>query len=244
TFLQTTERSFDIINISLLDSLTASAAGLYALNESHLYTIEAIEQALSKLRPKGILSITRMLKNPPRDSLKTLATVAEALGKYRASHPAEHIIMIRSWATATIVVSPHPFSDSQIRDARDFVSRCSFDFVHFPGIKPQDINLNHILEEPVYYQSAQRILSDESATFYHSYPYNIYPATDDRPYFFDFFKWKTLPHMIRAMPRQWLLFSEWGYLILAATLLQAVCASTVFIILPLFIAKPIKAVRS
>jgi len=46
------------------------------------------------------------------------------------------------------------------------------------------------------------------------------------------------------MPRQWLAFSEWGYLVLAATLLQAVCASGLFILLPLFIAKPIKAVRS
>ena len=36
-------------NISLLDSFSASAAGLHALNESHLYTIEAIEQLLRRL---------------------------------------------------------------------------------------------------------------------------------------------------------------------------------------------------
>ncbi len=50
--------------------------------------------------------------------------------------------------------------------------------------------------------------------------------------------------MIRTMGSQWLPFSEWGYLVLAATLLQAVCASALFIIIPLRIAKPIKTVQS
>ena len=244
SFLQTTDHLFDIINISLLDSFSASAAGLYALNESHLYTIEAIEQALARLSPKGFLSITRMLKTPPRDSLKMLATVAEALRRRGIADPSGYIIMIRSWATATILVSPKPFSDLQIMNTKQFAQERSFDLVHLPGIKPEEVNRFHILEEPIYYTSAQNILSSQYETFYRDYTYNIRPATDDKPYFFDFFKWKSLPHMIRTMPGQWLPFSEWGYLVLVATLLQAILASAVFILLPLSIAKPIKAIRS
>lgn len=244
SFLQTTPELFDIINISLLDSFSASAAGLYALNESHLYTIEAIEQALAKLRPTGLLSITRMLKTPPRDSLKMLATITEALRSRGVTNPADHIIMIRSLAAATIVVSPRPLSESQIASARQFASRNSFDLVHLPGIELKDINQFHILEEPIYYESARQILSDEAESFYRNYAYNIRPATDDRPYFFDFFKWKSLPAMARAMPGRWLPFSEWGYLVLVATLLQALCTSAIFILLPLWLAKPIKAIRS
>ena len=244
SFLQTTYQLFDIINISLLDSFTASAAGVYALNESHLYTIEAIEQALRRLHPRGLLSITRILKKPPRDNLKMFATVTEALRNRGVTEPAKHIIMIRSWATATIVVSPQPFSDLQIANARKFAQERSFDVVHLPGIEPEEVNQFHILEEPIYYESAQRILSADYEAFYRNYVYNIRPATDDRPYFFDFFKWKSLPVMIRTMPRQWLPFSEWGYLVLTATLLQAICASALFILLPLLIAKPIKTVRS
>jgi hypothetical protein len=95
----------------------------------------------------------------------------------------------------------------------------------------------------VYYEACQRILSEGREDFYRDYPYNIRPATDDRPYFFDFFKWKTLSVMIRSMGRQWLLFSEWSYLVLAATLLQAILASVVLILLPLFVAKNIKSVK-
>ena len=244
SFLQTSRELFDIINISLLDSFSASAAGIGALNESHLYTTEAIEQALRRLRPSGLLSITRMLKSPPRDSIKMFATITEALRRCDVDNPAEHIIMIRSWATATIVVSPRPFSNLQVANARRFARERSFDLVHLPGIKPEEVNQFHILDEPIYYESVQQILSAEYEAFYRNYAYNIRPATDDKPYFFDFFKWRSLPFMIRTMRRQWLVFSEWGYLVLVATLLQALCASALFILVPLWIAEPVKAVRS
>jgi len=244
SFLQTTRELFDIINISLLDSFSASAAGVYALNESHLYTIEAIEQAFARLGPRGLLCITRVLKKPPRDELKMFATITEALRSRGAAEPAKHIIMIRSWATATIVASPQPLSDEQIADARRFAQERSFDLVHLPGIEPNEVNRFHILEEPIYYESTQEILSADYEAFCRNYAYNIRPATDDRPYFFDFFKWRALPVMIRTMPRQWLPFSEWGYLVLTATLLQAICASVLFILLPLFVTKPIRTVRS
>jgi len=243
SFLETSREQFDVVNISLLDSFSASSAGMYALNESHLYTIEAVEAALEKLSPDGMLTITRVLKAPARDGLKMFATMVESLVRVGIEKPKQHLIMIRSWSTSTIVASRKPFTQEQIDSTREFAKNRSFDLVYVPSIKPSEINRFHQLEEPVYYQAARKILTDEREDFYRDYPYNIRPATDNKPYFFDFFKWKTLPVMIRAMGRQWLLFSEWGYLVLTATLLQAIIAGVVLILLPLFIAKDIKAVR-
>lgn len=244
SFLQQTDTRFDIINISLLDSMSASATGVYALNESHLYTIEAIKQALSKLAERGILSITRSLKTPPRDNLKMFATITEALKDYGISEPAKHVIMIRSWSTATILAGKTAFTKPQLEKVREFSRQRAFDLVYLPGLKRQEANIFHILEDAHYYQSCQRILSGEREKFFSDYAYNIRPATDDRPYFFDFFKWKSLPYMIFEMPGRWLPFSEWGYLVLAATLVQALCASIVFILLPLWIAKSVKTANS
>ncbi|MHC4617570.1 MAG: spermine/spermidine synthase domain-containing protein [Planctomycetota bacterium] len=245
SFLQTARRQLDIISISLLDSFSASAAGTGAFNESHLYTVEAIGQALSRLRPGGVLSITRTLKAPARDNLKMFATVAEALRRHGVTEPGRHIMMIRSLDAATIVASPEPFSDTQVVNARTFAQENSFDLVHVPGIKREEVNQYHVLQEgAVYYEAAEQILSPGSERFYRDYAYNIRPATDDKPYFFDFFKWKSLPYMVKTLGRQWLPFSEWGYLVLAATLVQAVLASGLFILLPLCVAKPIKEVRS
>ncbi|MHC4758515.1 MAG: spermine/spermidine synthase domain-containing protein [Planctomycetota bacterium] len=243
SFLETTEKRFDVINISMLDSFSASSAGLYALNESHLYTIEAILGAMEKLNDKGILTITRVMKTPARDGPKMFATLVEALKRAGIERAEEHLIMIRSWSTVTIAVSREAFTEQQATAARQFARERSFDVVYLPGIKPDEVNRFHMLEEPVYYQAAQNILSDNRDDFYRDHPYNIRPATDDRPYFFDFFKWKTLGVMIRSMGRQWLLFSEWGYLVLAATLLQAVIASAVLILLPLIFTRDIKTVR-
>jgi spermidine synthase len=245
SFLQTTRRRFDIISISLLDSYAASAAGVGAFNESHLYTVEAIEQALARLKANGVLSITRMLKAPPRDNVKMFATVTEALRRRRIVEPAKHIMMIRSLDVATIVASPKAFSDLQISKVREFAQEHSFDLVHVPGVKAEEVNQFHMLDEgPIYYSSARQILSPEYEQFYRNYAYNIRPATDDRPYFFDFFKWKSLSHMKRTMGAQWLPFSEWGYLLLLATLVQAAVASAVLILVPLLAAKRMRTVRS
>lgn len=241
SFLQTTKERFDIIQISLLDSFTAAAAGLYALNETHLYTVEAISKAFDRLSPNGFLCITRSLKTPPRDSLKILATVAEALQVRGAAQPESHIIMIRSWATATIIASPAELSVSAVAAVRRFCEKRRFDLVYVPGIRENEANRFHVLTEPAYYQAADRILGEDAEKFYADYAYHIRPATDDRPYFFDFFKFKALPHMIRQMPHNWLPYSEWGYFILLATLAQAGCVSALFILVPLVFARPIKS---
>ena len=241
---ETTPQSFDLINISLLNSFSASAAGLYALNESHLYTVEAIEQCLERLNEGGILSVTRLIKIPPRDSLKMLATVTEALARGGVTNPAEHIIMIRGYSTATILICPQPFTNTQINAANVFADDNSFDLVYIPGIEPSQANRFDVLEVPYYYNAAQAILLNDRDAFYRDYDYYIEPATDDRPYFFDFFKFRSLGKMIRNMGRRWLVFSEWGYIVLSANLIQAVIVSIIFILLPVLFCKKLKDVRS
>jgi hypothetical protein len=243
-YLETAKCRFDIVAVSLLDSFTAAAAGTYALNESHLYTLESIERALGALRPGGLLSITRVIKIPPRDSLKMLATITDALINLGITEPSQNIAMIRGWSTATIIASLEPLSQDYIERMRTFAEDNSFDLVHVPGVCHDEINRFDILDEPIYYNAAQRILSPGRKRFYHDYSYNICPTTDDKPYFFDFFKWRALPHMVKSLGRNWLIFSEWGYLILVITLLQAIMASAILIMLPLRLSKSLRTVRS
>lgn len=241
-FLETTPKNFDLINISLLDSISASSAGLYSLNESHLYTIESIDKCLDRLNDNGILSITRLIKMPPRDSLKMLATVTEALIRRGTINPAGHIIMIRSYSTATALVSPRPFTNLQVKKAEEFADENSFDLVHLPGIRQYQPNKFDVLDEPYYYNAAREILSDNRETFYDRYDYYIKPATDDRPYFFDFFKFRSLPEMVRTLGRRWLVFSEWGYIVLFVNLVQAVTVSAILILLPVWVCKGLRAI--
>jgi spermidine synthase len=246
-FLESCERKFDIVSISMTGSPGASAGGIGAFSESHLYTVEAIQKALSVLAPGGVLSITRAIKMPPRDSLKMFATILEALKSCpsKVKNPGRHIIMIRSWATVTILASLEPFSEQQIETTRSFTRERSFDLVYLPGIKDRDVNRFHQLDQgAIYYEAVGKILSKESNDFYKDYPYNIRPAHDDRPYFFDFFKWKALPNIVRTMGASGLRFSQWGYLVLVATLAQAVIVGGILILVPLLFSKSIRQIRS
>ncbi len=233
-YLERTRQKYDLIQISLLDSFAASSAGVYALSESYLYTVEALAKLLERLTPQGLLSITRWIKTPPRDGIRTLSTSVEALEKLGVKNISENIIMIRSWAVSTLLVGKSPFSSHQIQQALKFVGKRSFDVCWYPGIKSDEVNKFNILPQPYFYKAANDIFSINRQIFYDRYVFNVVPTTDDSPYFFHFFKWKSLPYLLKTLGKEWVPFLEWGYIILIATLFQAIVASGVLIIFPLF----------
>ena len=67
TFISGSNERFDLIQIALVDSFGASAAGVHALSESYLYTVDALDQMLAHVSDGGYLVITRWMQVPPRD---------------------------------------------------------------------------------------------------------------------------------------------------------------------------------
>jgi hypothetical protein len=227
-----TER-YDLINIALLDAFGAAAAGLYALNESYLYTVEALEDYLAHLSPGGYLSITRWVTLPPRDTLKLFATALDALERRGVARPSDHLLLIRSWQTATLLVKSAPFDAGEIARMKDFVQRWGFDTAWYPGMQAGSANRVNRLREPYFYEAAVRLAGPERDRFLQDYKYELQPATDSRPYFFHFFKWRVLPEMLALRGQGGMPLLEWGYLVLVATLAQALLASVVLILVPL-----------
>ncbi len=228
------EVRYDLIQISLLDSFNASAAGVHALNESYLYTREAVELYLSRLVPGGVLTITRWLSTPPRDAIKMIATLIEA-AEGVGLEPARHLVGIRSWNTATLALSRSPLSAAQVRSAREFASSRWFDLIIAPGLRPSEVNTFTVLEDPVYYEAGRALLSNDRSRFYREYPFFVRPATDDRPHYARYFRWRTLPLFRAVGAANWGGFVEWGYVALVATLVQAAAAAIVLVLLPLWL---------
>ena len=234
-FVAASDDRYDLIQVALLDSFSASSAGLYALSENYLYTVEAFSQYLQHLRTGGILSITRWTKTPPRDGLKILATAIEALKQAGVSKPGWQLLMIRSWNTSTLLVKNEAFSDHDIDELKVFCRERWFDPVFFAGMTKDEANRYNQLQEAWYYQAATRLLGPAATEFLDDYKFNIHPATDNRPYFSQFLKWKTLPELLALRNRGGMPLLEWGYLILIATLILAVLASGLFVLLPLWL---------
>ncbi len=233
-FVAGSSAPYDLIQVALMDSSSAASSGLYALSESYLYTTEAIEEYLRHLRPSGLLAITRWVKLPPRDSLKLFATAISALSQSGIDEPGRRLAMIRGWKTSTLLIKHGAFTPADIVALRAFCDERSFDVAYYPGMTPQQANRYNVLERPYFFAGARALLGDEAEAFLADYKFQLAPATDDRPYFFQFFKWSSLPEILSLRSKGGLSLLELGYPVLLVTLVQAAVASVVLILLPLW----------
>ncbi len=224
---------YDLIQVALLDSFAASGSGVQALNESYLYTVEAIQDYLQHTAAGGMLAITRWLKLPPRDNLKLVATVIAALRQMGVAEPARRIAMIRSWNTSTLLVRNGEFSAEDVALMREFARSHSFDTAFYPSMPATAANRFNLLDQPFLFDGVTALLGTEAKDFVGRYKFHIAPATDDKPYFFHFFKWSALPEVMALRHRGGAGLIEWGYLILIATAVQGAVAGAVLILLPL-----------
>jgi hypothetical protein len=233
-FLQGTEERFDLIQLSLLDSFGGSAAGLYSSAENYLYTTEAFGLYLSRLSGSGILAVTRWLKLPPRDSLRVFSTALNALREAGVSrHPEEHLLLIRSWKTSTLLVSRSPFTAGEIEKASAFCDRRSFDVDYYAGIGEERANRYDVQKEALSFRGATSLAGPKPERFLRDYLFDVSPTTDDRPYFSLFFRWDRARTLLQRLRGEFLPFVEIGYVLIFATLVQAGVASVALILLPL-----------
>ena len=232
-FVAQSKNQYDLIQVALLDSFAASGSGVQALNESYLYTVEAIQEYLKHTAPGGILAITRWLKLPPRDNLKLVATVVEALQEMGSAEPGRQLAMIRSWNTSTLLVKQGKFSADDITVIREFARSRSFDTAFYPAMPADAANRFNLLDQAFLYDGITALLGEDADDFVERYKFHIAPATDDKPYFFHFFKWSAMPEVMALRKRGGASLIEWSYLILIATIVQAAVAGVLLILLPL-----------
>jgi hypothetical protein len=233
SFVTSSPGVYDLIQVSLLDSFSASASGQYALSESHLYTTEALAEFLQKLAQGGFLSITRWIKLPPRDTLKLFATAIAALRASGINDPGQQLILLRGWQTSTLLVKNGAVSAQDLERVRAFCAARSFDVAWYPGITRGESNRYNRLRDAWFHDAAQALLGEQRERFLDDYKFNLRPASDDQPYFFHFFKWRTLAEVLQLRERGGASLADAGYLVLVATLAQAVIASLLLILLPI-----------
>jgi spermidine synthase len=232
-YLQRTKKLFDLIQISLLESMGTATAGVYSLNENYLFTTEAIETCLERLAPGGILSISTWIKNPPRDNIKLLAMAIEAVEWHGKITPAQSIVMIRSWQTATLLVKNGTFESTDIAAIREYCKSRLFDISYYPGVKEKETNIFNIMEEDIFYYAAKSLLSTEKEKFYETYPFYVKPATDDRPFFSHFFKIGMVKEYLNSYNRNLIPFLDWGYILVWITACILFLLGIAFILAPM-----------
>jgi len=233
SFVQATAKLYDQIHLSLLASSGPGSSGGHGLSEGYLFTTEAIRSYLRHLQENGILAITGSLTLPPRASLKLFATAVDAMHRSGVKQPGDQLVMIRGWKSTTLLIKNSPYSEADISRVIAFCQERSFDLVWYPGMEQEQANRYNLLPQPYLHQGVIELLGNRDDLFFQRYKFDITPATDDRPYFFHFFKWTSLGEIASLFEQGGIALMELGYPTMIITLLQAILASVILVLVPL-----------
>ncbi len=217
------DQRFDLVQLSLIDTWAATAAGAFALSENGLYTVDAWQVFLSRLNENGIMSVSRWYRPDfPAEAYRLTSLAAESLREYGIDDPRPHIMLVRAPATiyplifvGTLLVSPQPFSAADILQLRLAAADLQFEVVLDP--------------EQTIDASFERIIAGDLDAVQLGVPVNLAAPTDDSPFFFQ-------------MVRLWDAFG-WDTgednLLTRSVLVLAALSITVVVLTAVFIAGPI-----
>ena len=229
------EKYYDLVIMGPSGASTGGSADVHALLASYDYTVEAMQSYLKLLAPDGLLSITLWTRTPARGNLKLFATAVMAMEKSGIEFPENNIAWIRSWNTATLLIKNTALTVEEISRVRDFSQSRNFDLAWIPGIMPEDVNRFQLLQEPVFYLAARSILKDPDDTFIKEYKYDIQAATDNKPYFNNYFRWSTMQEFLSLPGQSGISMIGVGYPTLLLTFAQAAITAFMLILLPLLV---------
>jgi len=222
-FLSRDQRTFDVIQLSGVDTWSALTTGAYALTENFIYTTEAFDQYLSHLKKDGIVNFSRPFLTPPTETLKLVATALEALDRLNVTDPSQHIIILAeqgrprwnlNWAQT--LVKRSPFTREEAKKLISWAGSLGYETMYDP-YNPREGALETLTRAP----------TKERAQFIAQYYLNISPATDNMPFFFQFHRWHSL---LKRGGRTGIL----AQLLLLASLIQTTVLGGVFILYPLY----------
>jgi hypothetical protein len=166
---------YDLVQISLIDTWAATAAGGLTLTENRLYTVEAWGDFYRALKPRGMLSVSRWYDADTHrgEFYRLVAIAADAL--QRTGVPAaglkDHLIALNVGNIVNVITRPDAFTSAEWQAARERLQAQGFKILMGPDIAFDAI-------------TTKLISGTANAAYFASLPENVTPSTDDNPFFF------------------------------------------------------------
>lgn len=225
-FVRRQQKRYDVIQVSGVDTFAASQAGAFALSENYLYTVEALREFLEHLDDDGTLSFTRWLYKPPRQTLRLCAIIDEATRSLGLGDAARNVVVVAAPVYdsdidfSVVLVKRRPFTEAEVQVIREAAERNAFSVRYAPHGPVEDSPFKGYFQAP------------DRRAFIDSYPFQIEPSTDDRPFFFEHARFSRL-----LANRDSIFGSASGQLVLVSTLALVLLASALFLGLPAALAR-------
>jgi hypothetical protein len=211
--------------MSMIDTWASSMAGSMVMSENNLYTQEAFDLYVSRLKPDGVLSVSRWY-HPVRygESARVVVLMASALKRVGIDKPEDHVAFLTTHgsldtALATVLLKRSPFTAAE-RTALTRLCRERGYSLLWPRSEGST-------ESPF---DAAALLRLEPAALRDG-GFDLSPPTDDRPFFFNI-DWP-IQSWVDAVRSGDLSRGSRATLVLGAALFGLCCACLWFVVRPL-----------
>ncbi len=233
SFLARIDDRFDLIYYVAPDSysaMNAASSGAFVLSESYLYTVEAVEDALNHLAPGGILAMQFgewKFDQRPNRTARYLATAREAIRRLGVDEFDSRVVIGTTKGfpatTSTILVRMEPFTEQETGALRTKLDSLRHGTMRYPSDDGQGGPLEQIISLP--YGSLPE--------WFESYPYDVSPALDDRPFFWHFARFRELS--MQNWGTSYGLEHGFGERLLIVLLIICTTLGAVFLLLPFLV---------
>ena len=221
SYINHSSERYDLVQISLIDTWAATAAGGLTLTENRLYTVEAWDDFYRALKPGGLLSVSRWYEPEQHrgEFYRLVSIAASALQRkgVSANELRRHVVALNVGSIVTVITRPDAFTDAQWQDARGRLLAQGFKILLGP--------------DTAFDAVTSTLLSDKAdAAFFDSLAENIAPSTDDNPFFFFTSRLGDFANM-----HSWVTMNNNAAISMTGLLvLVALCACFYYIVLPFF----------
>ena len=167
SFLRSSGKLYDIIQINSNHTSSSIAAGSGAMQSAYLQTVEAYREFFSHLNADGILHINHHIYP------KMVATAAQAWSDLGRDNFRDHVMVFEASGELdnlpTLLIKMQPWTVEEVSKTQEFLN--PFDFVVNP-LEPQ----KSFLTDPFFESDFPRSLAS-------TIPYRVIPPTDNQPFF-------------------------------------------------------------
>lgn len=186
SYVLSSGKQYDVIQVSLVDSFAAMASGAFALTENSLYSTDAWVNFLGHLKERGILTFSVwFLDEDPKYMYRLLNVAKKALRSIGIDDIRSHMVLARNqtslkqFRVGTLLVSKSPFSRLDVQALERSCKERDFEIVLSP-FESKDETIVDLLRT-----SSDKELLDR-------FVWDLRPPDDNRPFFFYFAKIKDI----------------------------------------------------
>jgi spermidine synthase len=226
SFVRNAKQSFDVVQMTLVDTWASTAAGAFALSENSLYTVEAFREYFEHLKPDGMVAITRWEFREPREALRVVSVAMQALHEMGVRSPAGNFIVVsegdlnEDGRPVVVLAKKNPFTAGEEQEVLAHLDRNPALVALYLPSRPNDNPFSALIARNDPYAFAQQ------------YPFNVAPVNDNAPFFFFTLKLDQILHQ-KGLSQG----IDWkvnlGVVVLGMVLVISLAAVLAFLVIPL-----------